>query len=301
MSYTIGIDAGGTKTTGLIMDSNKNILFQIETGYGNPNVNFSEALDNVWEAASACLYNEFGNKCAAIVAGVAGIEAEGNRKRFEAFFSDKTNIPVIFVNDAVLAYHALLDDQNGILTIAGTGSISYGRNGEKEGYSGGWGHILGDYGSAYDIAIQAFRKITKEADEGLPYSPLSHRLMRELGITSADGLKGFIYNAPKGEIASVSSFLFTEAERGDENAKRYFLDAGVELAKQTYSLFNKLELELPLKVGCKGSLLEKNPYVKAEFEGTLQKLVGNVEYIRNDATPAIGALSAAKLYLKEGI
>ncbi|MCJ8007785.1 BadF/BadG/BcrA/BcrD ATPase family protein [Lederbergia wuyishanensis] len=298
MTYTIGIDAGGTKTTGLVIDSDKNILFEIETGFGNPNVNFNEALHNVWEAASACLNSDFGNDCKAIVAGVAGIEAEGNRERFEQFFSNKTKIPAIFVNDAVLAYHALLDDQNGILTIAGTGSISYGRNGEKEGYSGGWGHILGDFGSAYDIAIQVFRQITKEADEGLPYSVLSQALMNKLGINSADGLKGFIYSSPKGEIASITSFVFSEAQKGNEDAKRFFRVAGVQLANQTFSLFKKLDLSLPLKIGIKGSLLEKNPYVKEEFESTLQKLVGSVEFISNDATPAIGANSVAELYKK---
>ncbi|MBS4200834.1 hypothetical protein KHA93_14455 [Bacillus sp. FJAT-49732] len=300
MTYTIGIDAGGTKTTGLIIDSEKNILFQTKTGFGNPNVNFNEALHNVWEAVSACLNSPFGKGCKTIVAGVAGIEAEGNRERFEQFFSTRTNIPTIFVNDAVLAYHALFDDQNGILTIAGTGSISYGRNGEKDGYSGGWGHILGDFGSAYDIAIKVFRQITKEADQGLPHSPLSQALLNDLEISSADGLKGFIYNALKGEIASVSSFVFAEAQKGDEEAKRFFLDAGVELANQTFSLFKKLDIKLPLKVGCKGSLLEKNPYAKKEFESTLQKLVGDVEFIRNEITPAIGSLSVAVLYEKKG-
>ncbi|MCR2821231.1 BadF/BadG/BcrA/BcrD ATPase family protein [Lederbergia panacisoli] len=300
MTYIIGIDAGGTKTTGLILDAQQNIVFQIETGYGNPNVNFKEALDNVWGAVAACLNSQYGKDCEAIVAGVAGIEAEGNRKRFKEFFSDKTKIPAIFVNDAVLAYHALLNDQNGILTIAGTGSISYGRNEEKEGYSGGWGHILGDFGSAYDIAIQVFRQITKEADQGLPYSPLSQALIQELGITSADGLKGFIYNATKGEIASISSFIFAEAQNGNKEAQRFFRNAGVQLGNQTFSLFKKLELDGPLKVGCKGSLLEKNPYVKEKFESHLQKLIGDVEFIRNEVTPAVGALSVALLYLKKG-
>ena len=119
MSFTIGIDAGGTKTTGLILDSEKNILFQTETGYGNPNVDFDQALSNVWEAVYACLASEYGENCTAIAAGVAGIEAEGNRQRFEDFFATKTDLPVVFVNDAVLAYYALLDGEDGILTIAG--------------------------------------------------------------------------------------------------------------------------------------------------------------------------------------
>jgi len=89
LAYTIGIDAGGTKTTGLILDVDKNIVFQIETGFGNPNVHFKDALDNVWEAVAACLNSQYGKECGAIIAGVAGIEAKGNRKRFEDFFFQK--------------------------------------------------------------------------------------------------------------------------------------------------------------------------------------------------------------------
>ena len=223
MNYTIGIDAGGTKTTGMILDDERNCVFQIETGFGNPNVDFEQALENVWEAASACLSSEFGKDCKAIAAGVAGIEAAGNRERFSAFFHQNTDVPVVFVNDAVLAYHALLGEEDGILTIAGTGSISYGRNGENEGYSGGWGHLLGDFGSSYDIAIKVCRQITEEYDRGIPYTSLSQTILREIGIEEAPDLKGFIYNAAKGEIASLSYSVFMEAEKGDECSEAIFL------------------------------------------------------------------------------
>ncbi|MBS4204623.1 BadF/BadG/BcrA/BcrD ATPase family protein [Lederbergia citrea] len=299
MNLTIGIDAGGTKTTGLILDNQKRVVFQTESGYGNPNIHFDKAMANVWETVAACLASEYGKDCRAIVAGVAGIEAEGNLQRFEDFFAKKTDLPIIIVNDAVLAYHALLEGEDGILTIAGTGSISYGRKGESEGYAGGWGHFLGDPGSSYDIAIRVCREITREYDQGKPYSSLSQVIMREIGITDPNGLKGFIYNATKGEIASLSYPVFVEAEKGDESARKYFYEAGCELAEQTASLFTKLHMDSPLKVACKGSLLEKNSYVQSAFKNKLQTLVGEIEFIKNHLSPAVGALSVASLYLDQ--
>ncbi|MEK3888644.1 BadF/BadG/BcrA/BcrD ATPase family protein [Bacillus sp. FSL K6-3431] len=295
MNYTIGIDAGGTKTTGLIIDDQKNIVFQIETGFGNPNVHFDDALANVWGAVSACLSSEFGISCKRIVAGIAGIEAAGNRERFSEFFKGNTDLPVTFVNDAVLAYHALLGEANGILTIAGTGSISYGVNGENEGYSGGWGHLLGDSGSSYDIAIKVCQQITEEFDRGLPYSKLSQAILQEIGIKEAPELKGFIYNASKGEIASLSYQVFIEAEKGNEFAKQYFYHAGRDLAKQTAWLYKKLQLDSPLKIACKGSLLEKNSYVQSQFKSTLRKSAGKLDLIMNDLSPAIGAATIASM------
>lgn len=300
MNYTIGIDAGGTKTTGLILDEKKNIMFEMETGFGNPNVEFEQALANVWEAASACLTSEFGSKCKVIAAGIAGIEAAGNRERFAEYFKQKTGIPAIFVNDAVLAYHALLDKEGGILTIAGTGSISYGRNGCKNGYSGGWGHLLGDTGSSYDVAIKVCKQITQEYDQGIAYTPLSKAILQAIGIQEAPELKGFIYKASKGEIAALSYPVFLEAEKGDEAAKQYFFDAGHDLANQTISLYERLQLQSPLKIACKGSLLEKNSYVQSQFKSVLQKEIGEVELILDEISPAVGAVAVASLY-KEGV
>lgn len=298
MNYTIGIDAGGTKTTGLVLDNQKNKVFQITTGFGNPNVHFENALANVWEAISACLLSEFGHACNTIVAGVAGIESTENRERFAAFFKQHTNKQVILVNDAVLAYHALLGNDDGILTIAGTGSISYGRKGESEGYSGGWGHLLGDSGSSYDIAIKVCQQITREYDQGLSNSSLSLAMMKKLGIKEAPELKSFIYQASKGEIASLSYSIFQEAERGDEQARQFFRDAGEDLAKQTAWLYKKLQMVQPLKVACKGSLLENNAYVQAHFKKTLEKSIGNVKVTFKEISPAEGAISIAALYKK---
>ncbi|CAM4179406.1 BadF/BadG/BcrA/BcrD ATPase family protein [Lederbergia lenta] len=298
MNYTIGIDAGGTKTTGLVLDNQKNVVFQVETGFGNPNVHFENALANVWEATSACLTSEFGYACNTIVAGVAGIEASGNKEGFATFFKQHTDKQVILVNDAVLAYHALLAEADGILTIAGTGSISYGRNGEKEGYSGGWGHLLGDSGSSYDVAIKVCKQITREFDEGLPYSSLSQAVMRKVGMKEAPELKGFIYQASKGDIASLSYPIFLEAEAGDEIARGYFYEAGRDLAKQTVWLYKKLQIVSPIKIAVKGSLLENNTYVQSQFKYVLEQNIGEVEVILKDLSPAVGAMSIASLYKK---
>ncbi|WP_062108249.1 BadF/BadG/BcrA/BcrD ATPase family protein [Bacillus niameyensis] len=296
MVYTIGIDAGGTKTVGVVLNAEKDILFQAETGFGNPNVQLDQALAHIYQAISMCLASAYGKECKIIVMGVAGIETKENRARFESYFKQKIPLPIILVNDAVLAYHALLGNRDGILTIAGTGSISYGRKGDKDAYSGGWGHLLGDFGSAYDIAIRACRQITIEADQGVAHSHLSRTLMQEMGVNKAEEIKGFIYSATKGEIASLSYPIFVEAESGDEDAKSHFRIAGQDLAKQTFLLYQKLQLDQPLKIAYKGSLLEKNRFAQTAFQSALHEVIGEVQFVQNDITPAIGALTVASIY-----
>lgn len=301
MTYIIGIDAGGTKTNAIIMDQQKNILFSVETGFGNMQVDFQKASNHLWRAITECLNSTYGERCKVIVAGIAGIEAKNHRSKLERYLQERTTLPIILVNDAILAYHAILGDENGILTIAGTGSISYGRKGEKEGYTGGWGHLLGDEGSSYHVVMQAFRQITEEADHNSPHSPLSQALLREIGAKRAEEIKEFIYQANKGEIAALSISIFNEAEKGNHEARKYFYQAGEELAKQTALLCQKLQLDLPLKVASKGSLLEKNMYVQSEFERVLSSKVGEIEWIRDQTNiSATGAFPLASHYITEG-
>lgn len=296
MAFYIGIDAGGTKTTAAIVNDEKEILFEAHAGFGNPNIHLDQALQHIWETLTACLETTYGQQCETIVMGVSGIETGDNRLKFQQFFQDKVNKRVIIVNDAVLAYHALLDAQDGILTIAGTGSISFGKKGTNSGYSGGWGHILGDQGSSYDIAIQAFRYITVEADMGISHSPVSRILMKEIGAKKAEDIKQFIYQATKGEIAAFTYLIYLEAKKGNEKAIQYFHDAGEKLAKQTWSLFSKLQLQTPLLVGCKGSLLEKNEFVQNQFQSSLETYIGDIQIIMDKRSPAIGAKTVASLY-----
>ena len=138
--------------------------------------------------------------------------------------------------------------------------------------------------------------MTQEYDQGSPYSPLSQSIIKALGISDATGLKGFIYKATKGEIASLSSLVFKEAESGNEAAKKYFYDAGTDLANQTATLSHKLKLQAPVKIACMGSLLEKNQYVQKAFKESLLDLVGETEIIMEDISPAIGARSLAAAY-----
>ncbi len=79
--------------------------------------------------------------------------------------------------------------------------------------AGGWGHILGDEGSGYWIAMQAFIKMTQEEDEGLNYSHLTKLILTKLGYHSVLELKKFIYSATKAEIASFVPLIVQHAKQ----------------------------------------------------------------------------------------
>ena len=59
---------------------------------------------------------------------------------------------------------AALNHGDGIVVNAGSGSSVTGRRGDQIEKAGGWGHILGDAGGGYSLAIQALRLTLREYD-----------------------------------------------------------------------------------------------------------------------------------------
>ena len=81
---------------------------------------------------------------------------------------------VLVVNDALVALEAGAPDEPGVVVIAGTGSIAYGRNERNQAArAGGWGYMLGDEGSGYWIGRAALRAVLREADRRGPATQLT--------------------------------------------------------------------------------------------------------------------------------
>ncbi|RLQ96587.1 ROK family protein [Falsibacillus albus] len=293
MELVIGVDAGGTKTTALILNQDEDILFEAKSGIGNPAVDFPQALQNIKKVLIDCLQSRFGAECKAVAAGIAGIEAGNYKDLMYTELRKEFSIPILLMNDAELAHFSLLKGSDGVVTIAGTGSVSFGRNGKKEGYTGGWGHLLGDEGSSYHIAMEACRQIAICADKGIPFTDLSESIMRVLQLKEANDLKGFVYQSTKDQIAALSTHIYEMALKGNEHANSLFQQAGIQLAQQTYFLLKKLDFQREkVLVSIKGSLLEKNEFVQGEFKKQLEMLYEGSKWAPSESSPAAGAIYA---------
>ncbi len=299
MTRVIGIDAGGTKIQGLVLDMEKNILFQSLSGHGNPSVSYDEALSNLSSVVQQCLDHTASEDVSHIVIGMAGGGTGDFSQRIKSELNRMTSLPIVLLNDATLAFFSLIGNQNGVMTIAGTGSICYGRNGMREGTTGGWGHLLGDEGSAYSLAIEACKKIARELDSGMTPSLFSRNMLNEIGASDAQGLKGFIYSSTKGEIAQLAKVIHLEAEASDEAAIQLLKTAGKQLAAQTVALIEKLQIEAKPVIALKGSVLEHNPVVQSIFKETISKRFSESTYIVDSTSPAMGAVDIAEA-IREG-
>lgn len=291
LKYIIGIDGGGTKTEAVAYSLEGEELGQGLSGYGNMLLG-EEAIGNIIQAASKCISNvkehSPSSECLMLYSGIAGIDSGGGKEELEEVLYRHFNVKARAVNDAELAMAALLKGGDGVMTISGTGSISYGIKSGSKARAGGWGHLLGDEGSGYFIAMEGFRNMAREQDLGLAPGSLSRVFMEKLGIKNAEEIKKFIYSSQKGDIAAFAPLVADMGELGDLLSRGILKKAGLDLAETTCLVCRKLDFREGVMVGIKGSILTRVKLVREEFEGALRAKVKEPLIIEDEVSPAKG-------------
>ena len=289
MNYIIGVDGGGTKTEATAYSLDGMVLATGYSGFANVLIDAEKAISHIIEAITECFSSLEQKNCKYIYLGLAGIESGAHRERLEEKIN-QFGILFCIMNDVELAHASMFKGSDGILTISGTGSISYGTNGSQIEISGGWGHLLGDEGSGYWIAIEGFKRMIQDYDNMKPYSNLSLRLMEKLQIGNPAAIKSFIYSSKKGEIAALVPIIVNEAKNGDEIAQSILKEAGIHLATMTLRLHSKLCFgSKEVFIGIKGSILTQIDFVKNAFVGTIYHQVKNAIIVDNQVSATRGA------------
>ena len=299
MNYIIGVDGGGTKTEAVAYSLSDKELGKGHSGFGNLLLDFDQALNNIISAIKQCKsrINEQDEQreCLCIYLGLAGIETGGYKEKVENLLKKKFNCKVEACNDAEIAHAALLKGKDGIMTISGTGSISYGLYNGKRDRTGGWGHILGDEGSGYFIALEAFKRMTLEEDLGWVKSKLTQTIMNKLNLNEVNDIKEFVYKSSKGDIAAYAPLVVELAKGSEVNSVNILKNAGKELAIMTERLYKKLGINESINIGVKGSILTKVNIVMEEFKNYLQINLVGVTIIVDDVSPTKGACYLHKM------
>jgi len=136
-------------------------------------------------------------------------------------------------DDALIALAGATGGEPGLVVIAGTGSIAFGRNAAgKTARAGGWGYIFGDEGSAFDIARAALRAALRFEEGWGPPTVLHRVLMAESGAKDANETLHRFYTAdfPRPRIARFAKAVDQAASNGDAVAIQILENAAQQLA-----------------------------------------------------------------------
>ena len=237
MPYFLGVDGGQSSTTALIGDETGRVL---GAGVSGP-------CNHVGAREGAAKLARVVRDCAGKACRAAGLALEDTRFRAACFGmsggpEDKEAIlasviaadRLIVTHDALIALAGAVPDGVGVIVIAGTGSIAFGRDAAGvTARAGGWGYIFGDEGGAFDIVRQAVRASLR-ADEGWgPATALREPLLSASGAGNANAMLHLFYTAewPRSRVAQLATLVDRIAVEGDAVAHSILLDAAGQLVR----------------------------------------------------------------------
>ena len=245
MALIVGVDAGGTKTIGVVADETGKILNTVRGGGANLHVHGELAVEKVL----ASLLDELcpDERPEALCLGMAGVDRPGEDQVIKSLlrrFGFRGN--AVVVNDAVIAIAAGAHDRVGVVVIAGTGSIAYGvdRRG-KTARAGGLGPMLADEGSAGWIGHRALLAAVRAAEGRGEPTMLKEALFSVLTVTALSDLPPMAYGGglTRERLAELTPTVISVAQTGDTVATRIIEEASSELASNAQSVVRQLDYE----------------------------------------------------------
>ncbi len=289
MSYVIGVDAGGSKTHAVVYDSDNRMVHECYMGMGNMNVDREQAIKNCQYAIDDCL--EHINEKAFICVGAAGITAKGNKEALRQALQDRySDHHTHITSDAYLALYAKLEGKDGVLLISGTGSVVFGKANGVINRVGGWGHILGDEGSGYAIALGALKKMFNDYDAGKPCSKLSQRLLERIGAKTVYEVIELVYQHPKGDVAALFKDIANMAQQGDADAIALLHKGADDLAAMIKMLVIKMDFGQIVHIAFSGSVVVHVDILRKRLLKRLSTIEPTFHLCENQNIAPLGAV-----------
>ena len=245
--FYLGIDGGGSKTAALVTDEDGAPRGRgLAGGSNHLRVGIETATRNIERAVNIALV-ESGIAIREIEYAYCGIAGSDHPEHHERVVDSlKTFFPrgnFVVDIDARIALTGAVGFGSGIVIIAGTGSVAFGRNERgDECRAGGWGPILGDEGSGYAIARDGLTAVLRAHDGRGPHTSLTDLLCRAHGMCDPADLPRYIYAATTRthDIAQYNSMVIEAARDGDNVAQSIVDRAAHDLAECVIAVARRL-------------------------------------------------------------
>ena len=296
MAFYLGIDGGATKTACVIGDE-ASVLGSGTAGSSNLiRVDDEQARDALAMAvAQACTTAGISpQQISATCVGAAGAARAEISARIQQIVAAIVPGRVEVVGDMIIALQAAFGDGPGVVVIAGTGSIAYGRNGQGEIIrAGGWGFAASDEGSGYWIGRSAVSAVMQAHDEG-ESTALTDAIMNDFDAHSWDQLVMSANTSPPPDFASLLPAVLSAADKGDVIARDVLTKAGGELAKLGEMVIRRLSLGAAVPVAMAGGVFRNSALVRQVFYNELRSRYPAAAVNGTVIDPVRGALELAR-------
>jgi glucosamine kinase len=305
MGFVIGVDAGGSRTRVTVADSDGETIATSEregAAVRPGEIERSAAIiASAVRDALTTVHPTFGAP-RALCAGVAGVGREGERRALaEALINESLADEVLVVTDAEIALADAFGDEAGIVLIAGTGSIAFGRGPAGQFQRvGGWGPTIGDEGGGLWIARRALSVVTAATDGREPDTSLVGAILTAAEIDDVESLIPWAASASVSQIASLAPVVVASAEAGDLRANALLGLAAEELVLHVRTLARSLfqDERAAVQVALGGGLLEPGSALRRRVEHRLKSAVPGAKM---HSVPIVAVRGAVRRALQVGV
>jgi len=293
----LGIDGGGTKTRCILGDEKSVLGAGSGSGCNVLRVGEACAQDSLAGAIHEACVNagvsprEITRTCA----GISGAADDGIASIVQRFLIEVVGGAIEVIGDMEVALEGAFGGDPGLIVIAGTGSIAYGRNARGENArAGGWGRVASDEGSGHWIALRALSAGLRDRDRK-QNSALLNNLMEALEVGTAEDLVIRLNEDPVRDYASLFPVVLASAEAGDPVAAKVLQSAGRELASLAQILIERLfGASEEVSVATHGGVFASSSEVARSFQQELRGLCPRANCVNREIDPAMGALERAR-------
>ncbi|HXZ27800.1 MAG TPA: BadF/BadG/BcrA/BcrD ATPase family protein [Terriglobales bacterium] len=297
MALFLGIDGGGSKTECALGDETQVLARAQAAACKIQSVGRQEA--------RAALHQAIGMACVAAEVerasiqrtciGLAGAADPEIARLARELVSGLVAGEVEVRGDMVVALEAAFGGGAGLVVIAGTGSIAYGRNPKGQTTrAGGWGPAVSDEGSGGWIGRQAVAAVLRAHDSG-DTSPLEEAVLQGFGVATCDELVRAVNAQPPPDFAALLPHLLRAAQLPGTGARELLIQAGSELSGLAKLVMRRLwPGSAPLRVAMAGGVFQNSAEVRRTFSGSLLAERPRAEIVPEVVQPVLGALALAR-------
>jgi N-acetylglucosamine kinase-like BadF-type ATPase len=296
VAFFLGIDGGGTKTDCALGNDDGVLGRGREAGSKLARVGEAQtraALHGAIRQAAAQAdvdLAQVGRTCV----GMAGGSRPEVTQAVRALVAEIVPGEIEVVGDMQVALEAAFPGAPGVVVIAGTGSIAYGRNERGEtARAGGWGPAISDEGSGEWIGRAAAAAALRAYDSGHT-TALIECILNSWHLATRDDVARVANSSPPPDYAALLPQILATAETGDGTARDVLLQGGTELAQLAKIVVRRL---WPGgeggQVALAGGVFRYSPLVRRVFANSL-RAERPLAQIVESVDPVLGALALAR-------
>lgn len=298
----LGCDGGSTKTEWLLVDHTGLVLSHRVF----PGCNYAflgeAGFRDLMASSVQALLADGGITSQQVTSAMLSLTVYGEVPGTEELFpqvmqSILPSCPLWIANDSVAGWGGSLAGRPGINIVAGTGSVAYGQDQDRNASRvGGWSLFFADEGSCSWVARQMIAEFVKQADGRHPRSAIYEELRQEMSITHDLYFSGYLQTDIRQDsslLAKLQLVALRAAQRGDPAAVAIYRRAAEELTEMATAIRRQLAFTAgePVFVSYSGGLFRAGETIMAPFRACMDREGFTLTEPRY--SPVLGALILA--------